>query len=248
MRLLVTRAAADAERTRRKLLAMGHEVIVSPVIETLGTGADWPMGVVDAVLATSSAAFEVGGRGPSPESRRLMPLYLVGSRTADAAKAHDFLGATTVAPTGAALSSRIGELAKQPRRSVYLAGKDRKADLEAAFESLGLLLDVVEIYEARAIGQLSPETVRAFRRDSVDAVLHYSSRSAELFLQATDAGGLGSLRSAHFCLSEEVAAPLREASCVAIHVAAAPTEADLLALVGQAKIGQANVGQATGGV
>lgn len=232
MRLLLTRAVDDAARTREKLEAMGHQVMVSPVIEIVSTEASWPIGVVDAVVATSAHAFIKLPNGLSSEARRLLPLFLVGERTEAAARVAGFVGGPTVAKTAAALAQEFRELAARPRRLVYLAGRDRKPDLEAAFADMGQAVDVVEVYGAHPCATPSQEAVRALQGNAVDGVLHFSRRSASLFVEVTKKAGLDMGRPTHFCLSEDVAAPLRDAGYPAIEVALEPHEADLLALVG----------------
>ena len=235
MRLLLTRAAEDAARTGEKLEALGHTVVRWPVIEMVGTGAMWPPGVVDALVATSGRAVTFPIAGLAPEVRRVIPLYLVGTRTAQMARDRGFLGATTVDRTAADLASALKALAVRPRRIVYLAGRDRKQDLEMALDAIGQRLDVVEVYAARARDMTSLEVISTLSQNAVDGVLHFSRRSADLYLVAMGeaAAGLDQRGAAHFCLSEDVAAPLREAGCATIHVAETPSEADLLALVGR---------------
>ncbi len=58
MLVLVTRALDEAMRTAASLAALGHTAILSPVLEIVPTGAEWPAGVVDGVLATSARGFE----------------------------------------------------------------------------------------------------------------------------------------------------------------------------------------------
>lgn len=85
--------------------------------------------------------------------------------------------------------------------------------------------------------------------DEAAAVLHYSARSARIFLDlARAAEGAPSLRGAtatkqsssrrarsdgmvHLALSEDVARPLREAGCADVRAAPAPNEESLLALL-----------------
>jgi uroporphyrinogen-III synthase len=71
----------------------------------------------------------------------------------------------------------------------------------------------------------------ALKAGSVDAVLHYSARSAAAFLAAASRAGLGDAvaRIRHVCLSAEVAAPLRAAGIGAADVAGEPNEKALLA-------------------
>lgn len=236
MRLLVTRAAQDAARTKEKLKALGHRAVLSPVIEVVGTGGAWPEGVIDAVVATSANAFAVPLPGLLAEARRLLPLYLVGTRTGEAARANDFRGEALIAPTAAALVEEMARRAIKARRFAYLAGRDRKADLEAALQGMDRQIELVEVYQARPVTQPPAESVRIWRENQMDGVLHFSRRSASLFLKMAIAAGCDVTRPVHYCLSEDVAVPLREAHCPEIRVAATPTEADLLALLPEPRV------------
>jgi uroporphyrinogen-III synthase len=66
---------------------------------------------------------------------------------------------------------------------------------------------------------------------SVAGVLHFSRRSADLFLAGLSDAGLDAKSLRHFCLSDDVAGPLREAGCGEVHIANAPNEAAMLALL-----------------
>jgi uroporphyrinogen-III synthase len=65
-------------------------------------------------------------------------------------------------------------------------------------------------------------------------VLHYSRRSADVFLRCAELVGLRerALALTHFCLSAQVATPLAAAGVGAIRIAARPEEIALLDLVG----------------
>ena len=231
MRLLLTRAAADAARTRDALEALGHRVQVSPVIEIVGTGAVWPVGVVDAVIATSGQAFAAPLAGLMREARRLMPLFVVGERTAGLARAHDFLGPVTIAANATMLALAFGKHPDRPKRLLYLAGHDRKPDMETALTVLGHQPEVLEVYRADRSGGLSPATVADIRDGAVDGVLHFSRRSAGLLLEQAAQAGLDVRPLVHFCLSDDVAEPLKSAGCDNTRIAQAPNEAALLALL-----------------
>ncbi len=67
----------------------------------------------------------------------------------------------------------------------------------------------------------------------IDGVLHFSRASAEAFSEAARNSKLldaALTKPVHFCLSENVAAPLREAGAATFCVAARPDEAALLEL------------------
>ena len=229
MRFLLTRAAEDSARLRAKLEALGHSALVSPVIDIVAVQAAWPAGIVDALLATSGNAFSASNATawPSLESRRLMPLLLVGTRTEEVARQRGFGGEATVETNATMLAVRIGDLVRRPRRIVYLAGRDRKPDIERALRITGQLVETVETYEARPAETLAAPVVSALRGGHIDGVLHFSRRSATLFLALAVKAGVGTAPLRHVCLSDDVAAPLREAACH-VDVAEAPNEAALL--------------------
>ena len=232
MHLLLTRATEDAARTQASLVEAGHQVSESPVIAIAATGAVGPSGVVDALLATSGHAFSTLVGWPTAEARRLIPLLLVGRRTAEMARAHGFIGRGVVAANAKDLVATIPHAVPNPARLVYLAGRDRKPDLENALALLGRTPEVVETYEARPAETLEPTVVEALRARRIEGALHFSRRSATLFINVSRRDDIDVGRLAHFCLSEDVAIPLREAGCENVIVADAPNESALLGLLG----------------
>ena len=225
MQLLLTRGAEEAERTRVSLEARGHRVLLSPVLHFAGTGEPLPRRAPGAIIATSARAFAHAGT-PTWDTATV-PLALVGGRTEGAARAAGFDGPATVAETAAELAAQLRH--SPATRLLYLAGTDRKPDLEAALAAGPHRLSVVETYAAAPAATLAPEAGVALRGDAVDAVLHYSRRSAVIFLQLCAAAGIDPRAAAHLCLSPDVAAAF-ERPCRA-RVAAAPNEAALLALL-----------------
>lgn len=215
MLVLLTRAAEDAVRTRARLEAMGHRVLIAPVITIEPLGSQWPPGAIDAVVATSSHAFRSPpiAWGPSPEARRLLPLWLVGGRTCDAARVKGYQGPAFVAPNAVVLAL---EMTRHPiGKVVYLAGKNRKTDVETALAVTNHQVEVVETYEAIRARflpeQLLSTFIQTLHSDQPVAVLHYSRRSseifAELFVEAFRDHDLAK-RAIHLCLSADVAQPL----------------------------------------
>ena len=67
----------------------------------------------------------------------------------------------------------------------------------------------------------------------MQAVLHFSKRSAENYIAGAQAAGVGGPAMAvrHYCLSEQVAAPLRAAGAARVAVAPRTEEAALIELL-----------------
>lgn len=236
MLVLVTRAMNEAIRTAARLTDHGHRPILSPLLEMVPTGVEWPAGVVDGVLATSAQAFELfsdSGARPSPEARRLLPLYVVGERTHQAARDRGFAGRSMVAPDAAALAELIvGALAAcAPARLVYLAGHDRKPDLESVLVGAGHSVETIEVYAAAPAEALDPEAAAMIDAEEIGAVLHFSRRSTRLFLELAGVAGVDIAGLTHIAISADAAQPLTQAGVRSVRIASEPTEEAMLALL-----------------
>lgn len=236
MLVLLTRALDEASRTAAALNARGHRAILSPVLEMIPTGAQWPDGVVDGVLATSAQGFELLSAAPdwpAPEARRLMPLYAVGERAAEAARERGFEGRATLAPDARALAGAIVERLRggAPARLVYLAGRDRKPELEAELRGAGHDIEAIEVYAAEPAEALDPEAAALIEAGAIACALHFSQRSARLFVELARDAGLDVAGLAHIAISADAAQPLAGAGCKDVRVAVEPSERAMLALL-----------------
>ncbi len=205
--VLVLRAAEDAARTAGKLQALECAAVLSPVLEFAATDAVIPPGDYDAVIVTSAKGVEFAG---DARQLRAAPLHAVGEKTAEAARALGF-HPDIVAGNAEAILPHLLERYQRPTHFLYLAGRDRQPILEAGLRAAGHEVHTVEVYEARAAQSLTAEALAAIAARRVTAALHYSRRSAEIFLQLAQAAGVAdALRDmTHVALSEHVAAPLR---------------------------------------
>lgn len=234
MQVLLTRAADEGARSAMKLEASGHSAVLSPVLEMVPTGATWPPGVVDAALATSAQAFELFSDAPDwplPEARRLIPLHLVGERTLEAALERGFEGPAQIEPDAKALAAKLASALPSGARLVYMAGRDRKPDLERSLAAAGHRIEIVEVYTAQAAEELSRAAIAAVRSGEIGAVLHYSRRSAEIFLDLSRKADLEVRDLTHVAISQDSAQPLWEARCSEVHVAEKPNEQAMIAAV-----------------
>jgi uroporphyrinogen-III synthase len=224
-RVLVLRAREDAERTASRLRAMGFTPLLSPVLEIMGTGAAIPRGPFDAVLATSAKGLEFCAE---PGELRTLPLHTVGARTGKIARELGWRP-DLLAGDASALLPLIRARHEPPAPFLYLAGRDRQNELETGLRAAGYDVTIVETYEARVATALAPAALDALAKGEIAAALHYSKRSADIFVKlARDAGlneALGEID--HLALSREAASPLPRA-----RIAERPDEEHLLRLLG----------------
>ena len=121
-------------------------------------------------------------------------------------------------------------------RALVLQGRDHKADTTALLADAGLTPVSWIVYAAEAVEALTREAEKALAAEQIDAVLHYSRRSAEVALTLVERAHLRRpfFAALQLCLSPDVAEPLRRAGGHRIAVADAPREEALLAALNEA--------------
>src|SRR5262249_48216080 len=185
------------------------------------------------VLMTSANAAPAVASHSRLADLRSVPLYTVGTRSAEAARAAGFAIRRSAEGDAHDLIGIVArELAGASSPLLYLAGEDRSVDLAEALARHGLKVRTAIVYRAVAAERLPPETQQVIAAGEVDGVLHYSHRSADVFLRCADAAGLRERALTHFCLSPQVAAPLTEAGATDVRIAQRPEETALLELIG----------------
>ena len=224
MRILVVRAAEDARRTAARLAAAGHSAIIAPVLVVRHLDQAIPS-AFDAVIATSGHAF---GAPDRLAALRNTPLSVVGARTAEVARQAGFRRPAIIAANAESLARDMARDLPKGARVLYLAGRDRKLDLEAAL-GRSCALTIVETYAMEAAAELPRSAVEALETGAVDAVLHYSQRSAAIFLDLARRAGVASMLSGvrHIAISADAAKPLVAAG-LPVAVAAQPNEASMI--------------------
>ena len=110
---------------------------------------------------------------------------------------------------------------------------ERAGDLAAALAPTGRSVETVISYRARLVSDFDADIPDAMKAGRIEAVLHYSARSAAAFLAAAQAAGLAEFAKSakHFCLSAQIAAQLTAVGARAVSIAASPDESALIELI-----------------
>lgn len=233
MRLLLTRPEPDAQRTAAALRAQGHDVIIAPLLRIEpAVEAQIGAGPWAAILITSANAAHAVAAYAHVTSLCALPVFAVGRRSADAMAAAGFADVTSADGNGSDLARLVAARLRPAAPLLYLAGEDRSGDLAGELRAHGFAVETIVIYRALAAAGLPPAAAQALT-GGIDGVLHFSRRSAEVFVEAARAAGVleSALEAAHFCLSAPIAEPLVQAGATDIRVAGRPNEAVLLALI-----------------
>ena len=233
MRVVVTRPQPQGERTASALAARGHDVWEVPLMRVEPVAADLS-GTWGAVVVTSANAPAAITGNPARTALLALPLFAVGHRSGDAAKEAGFRNVTSAGGDVRDLIQLLRERkADAAAPLLYLAGADRAADLVAALAGHNIAADMRVVYRA-VTAPFPDELVAALEAGGdVQAVLHFSRRSAENYVAGAQAAGVAeqAMTVRHYCLSAQVAEPLKAAGAARIAIAPRPDEAALIELV-----------------
>jgi uroporphyrinogen-III synthase len=162
---------------------------------------------------------------------RGVPIFAVGDVTAKAAREVGFTEVTSARGNVSDLIKLVTARLKPPARLLYVAGAERSGDLAGALREQDFEVDLVVVYRLITARVLPEAAAAALAADNIDAVLHFSRAAAETFLNVASNSNLLAAalkKPIHLCMSEQVAAPLREAGAMRVQIAARPNEDALL--------------------
>lgn len=226
MAVLVTRPQPDNDATAAALRARGIEVVAAPMLrfepvplpDTLETH-------YAGVIVTSANAIRALQGQAALAALLALRLYAVGAHTADAAKQAGFTDVVSADGDAAALRDVIATGRKRLKNAdaplLYLAGADLARDLASELGDRGFTVAVQTTYRMMPETKLTAAAAEAIGAGRIDAVLHYSRRSARAFAAAARTSGVevSALSILQCCLSDSIATVIRDAG--ASHVAVA---------------------------
>lgn len=230
MAVLVTRPHPDDEATAAALRARGFEVLLAPMLrfEPVAFQDDLDARYGAVVVTSANALRDIELKG-----HRLLelPLFAVGEHTADAARGAGFTHVMSASSDAAALRDLVlakvkAKELKKAATLLYLAGADLARDLAGELGESGLRVVTHTTYRMVPVANLPRAVCEAFAANRIEAVLHYSRRSARAFLDAARTAGveISALSIPQCCISASVAAVVRDAGATQVMVAATPDE------------------------
>jgi uroporphyrinogen-III synthase len=222
-RLLVTRPADEWERTAEAVREAGFEPVAAPLFTV--SPRPWALPAVDpdALLLTSPRA--APALAAHREALFGLPVFCVGARTAESARAAGFAPLLVGDSDGAAVVRQAVELGC--RDILHPGGVDR-IELKAPD---GVRLHPVAVYESRAVDALGADAAAALADGGTTATLLFSPRAAALFASLVDAAGIARAGLGLVALSAQVAAAAGP-GWQTVETARKPALPDMLAAAG----------------
>lgn len=229
-RVLVTRAEPGASETAVRLKALGYQPVVEPMLVVKTLPVTLPE--FDALAFTSANGVRVFAK---LNSRRDVPVFCVGGRTAGAALQAGFANVASAAGDVARLVALVDRQAPAGARILHSGNEESRGDLTGTLVARGRTAAFVATYRALPIREPGPALAAHIRgHASFDSVLVHSPRGAEIlkgFLTA--APNLAPFGLA--AISGAAAAPLASFARQT-EIAASPDEAALLSTLGRLSV------------
>jgi uroporphyrinogen-III synthase len=224
MAILVTRPEPDNETTAAALRAKGFAVLLAPMLRFEPVAFhDDPDARYGAVIVSSANALRAIEADLAGSRLLALPLFAVGERSAEAARRAGF---GDVAVRDLIVASVRAKTLKKASTLLYLAGADLAGDLAGELGERGFSVVTHTTYRMMPVQNLPQEAVDAFAANAIEAVLHYSRRSARAFVDAVRAAGveISALAIPHCCISDAVAQVVRDVGATRVLVARSPDE------------------------
>ncbi|MBV1889309.1 MAG: uroporphyrinogen-III synthase, partial [Proteobacteria bacterium] len=232
MKLLITRPLAASETLIAALLAEGHSVICSPLLDIqFRTLQVLDLQGVQGFIVTSINGVE--GLSRSIEVRDL-PIYCVGDKTAEEAGKKGFSNVKSADGDIHALQQLICHQVDPEKGILLHAGGARLAgDLKRALEKEGYQYRREILYDAVDATALTAEVKTALTAGELLGVLLFSPHTAKVFCKLVDDATINTQiqKLNAWCLSQNVATELANCGFANMYISDHPSERALLDLI-----------------
>jgi uroporphyrinogen-III synthase len=221
VRLLVTRPEPGASATAARLAAMGHQPVLLPCLAVTPVPARLPPHPAALVITSGQAVPAL------PARLNGVPVFCVGDTTAAKLRMAGFTRVESAQGDAEALARLI--IARNvPGLHVFAVGERHGQKLAADLRAAGFSVLRRRVYKVAKLRTMPDEIRAALHAGTFDGALFYSAETARAFAALRPSGTAGMQA---YALSQNVAKGLQDLPWAAIHVAIAPTEADLMAML-----------------
>ena len=181
MRILVTRPGEDGIALAELLNVSGIDSIVDPLMSIQQIhGPQLKLEGVQALLLTSANGVRAL---VNRSSRRDIPIYAVGEATATTARKFGFSQVHSADGNVDMLVDLVENILKPEDGSLlHIAGSSIAGDLIKSLSNSGFQCSRVILYKTNNSRRLLDSTIADIKQNKIDAVMLYSPRSAEIFV------------------------------------------------------------------
>jgi uroporphyrinogen-III synthase len=200
---------------------MGYEPVLAPCLTITKRQVSLPASPAAIIITSAQAVTAL------PVCNQNITLFCVGDATAERARETGF---TSVASASGDAKDLFRLITARNIQGTHLlaVGERHGMALARQLRAAGITVVRRTVYAAKPLRALPVQVIAALAGGQINAALFYSAESARAFARLKPPG-TGSIRA--YALSQAVAAGLHGLPWDGIHIAFAPTEADLLGLL-----------------
>ena len=229
-RVLLTRPEAGAAATAARVAARGFVPVIAPLarIERLAAKLPNPAGLQALIVTSSNALAAI------PSEWRTLPLFAVGDATAVRARADGFRSVASASGDAGDLACLIARSAAPNAGPLLLAsGAGQGTGLAERLERAGFSVIRREVYATRMAAELPDPARVALDSGRLRSALFFSAETARTFVALVIAEERDDqMRTIDaLAIGRPAGVALEQLPWQAVHVAARPTQDDLLALL-----------------
>jgi uroporphyrinogen-III synthase len=217
----VTRPEPGASATAKRLAALGHEALLLPCLSVKTAVPRLPEHPAALVVTSGQAVPAL------PARLHNVPVFCVGDATAIKLREAGFTRVESAAGDAGDLY-RLIVARRLAGLHVLAVGERHGLALLARLREAGIVAARRKVYTVTKLQALPEDARGALAEGTLDAALFYSAETARAFAKLNPPG---TEQMQAYALSESVAQGLEGLPWAQIHVALAPTEADLMALL-----------------
>lgn len=233
MRVLITRPEPDATIVARELTSRGHDPLIAPLVDIVEYQNNLPKAQrISAYVVTSRNGIRALSR---VTDYRKSLLYVVGSGTAEEAKANGYTKIIVGPGDASGLCKKIcEELPPEEGLLIHISGRHLSYNICNELSSQGYDAERIILYDVKPKLELPYVAAKAFREKELDAILLFSPRIAQIFIELLcDADLQGNaIHFDVFCLSRNVAEIVARLNWRKVYISKAPNQISILSLLG----------------
>ena len=206
MKFVLTRPIEDSKRIKQSLENLGYKVIVNPLLEIKYKTNIFNPDKYEVLIFTSRHSI----RYLEEKNIFLKNKIICACGKSTFLEAKKFGTENTYF-----LYSNVSELEEnfaniygiKEKKVLYLRGREITSDITSIFKNNGINIDDEIVYEANAINEINNEFINELDRGQHLAILFYSIRTAQVYLQSMDKYNLSNKTSIiiAYCISKNVA-------------------------------------------
>ncbi|MCE9507291.1 MAG: uroporphyrinogen-III synthase [Alphaproteobacteria bacterium] len=235
--VLVTRPQPMADEFAEKLRREGFGVYLAPMMEYVEMEADLDdLGPYQALVFTSAQTVRVFSRR---SRERRLPVLAVGDATAETASLAGFTEVYSAKGNGKDVVNLIRAKAKELslKKVLHPCSENTPHDISVTAGKFGVKIVQRQLYKARFVDRLPDDVLWALQDDNIDTVTLFSARTAANFVRIMQQDNLRgvSKKIRVVCISEQVAAAVKDVPWREVNVSPQPNTGSMLEILKERK-------------